>query len=161
MTRGIVKLGTIVFDTVSKVEGMLTMACIDMDDNENYLFQPSSLNPETRQPSDKLWLTKSRLTGTSIDVVDLPLHVLGTECRDKATGFHGKAISLNYHINGCVHLDIKPEGLIEKTGCTIPAHEFDIRRLEGEFIKELSPKELKESKEKRPSPEFTVPKSNR
>lgn len=161
MKKKIIRLGTSVADSVTKMAGMLTIYNLDMDNNELYLFQPASLNPETQQPADRFWITKSRIVHGLSDHAELPLSVLGTPVRDKATGFKGIAISINYYINGCVHIDVKPSGFIEKTGASIGPVEIDIRRLEGPEIDELSDENLKESNKKFPSPTSNVPKSNR
>ena len=160
MKKKIIKLGVMVKDTVTEVMGMLTVYNLDMDGNELYLLQPAHLNPETQQPADRIWVTKNRINSIE-EEVDLPLSILGEEAMDKATGFKGTIISLNYYINGCVHADIKPMGVIEKTGSTIPTVEFDIRRLEGSCINELSEEEFIESKKKFPSPETLISKSCR
>ena len=152
--KTMIKLGTIITDKVTEVKGMLTMYNVDINHNEHYLFQPSALNPETKEPIDTFWLTEKRIVGGETISVSLPLEILDTQVEDKATGFNGTAISLNYHLNGCVHVDVKPKGIIEKTGATIKVREFDVRRLKGLAIKELSDIELEKSKVENPSPEF-------
>lgn len=152
MEKSILKLGQMVTDNVTGIKGMLTMYSEDMDNNVLYLFQPSKLNPETKEPVDRYWLSKSRVDAEDYKV-ELPLHILGTVVEDKATGFKGVAISIYYHISGCVHIEVKPKGLLENTGQSIKALEFDLRRLKGEAIVELSEAELEESKVKKPSPE--------
>lgn len=147
------KLGTIVTDNVTETDGMLVIYSIDMDKNQHYLFQPTALDPETRQPLDTFWITERRIVGGEKTHTKLPLNILGSEVQDKATGFIGTAITMFYHINGCLHLEVKPKGVIEKTGQTIKAHEFDIRRMRGKEIKELNDQELEVSIVDNPSPQ--------
>lgn len=156
----IVELGEMVVDNVTQLSGMLTLANIDADGNEFYFFQPALISSETLHPVDGFWLGKSRIDGGNVVEVELPLHVLGTVVVDKATGFSGKAIQVYYYQNGCVHLDVKPAGIVPKTGQPIPGKEFDIRRLKGEALVELTKSELKESKKKAPSPEVVTKRMN-
>lgn len=130
------KLGSMVTDKVTELHGMLTMYSYDMDKNVHYLFQPSRLNPETKQPVDTLWITETRIIGAQFTEIDLPIEVLGTEVTDKATNYTGTAINLYHHLNGCNHFGVKPKGQNEKTGDSIKAADFDIRRLKGAAIKE-------------------------
>lgn len=149
------KLGTFVKDKASKQEGMLTVYMTDESHNAFYCFQPKGLNPETMVPLDTIWLDPKRiLDGQEDNHVELPLNLLGTEVEDIATGFKGTAISLFYYQNGCTHFEVKPTGVIEKTGETIKAKEFDMRRLRGEAITALSAEELQQSKLDKPSPEY-------
>lgn len=147
------QLGTIINDKVTGLKGMLTILSIDMNKNIHYLFQPAGLNPETKHPLNTFWITEQRVVGGKKEKVDLPLNVLGTQVEDKATGFKGSAITLYYYLNGCIHFSVKPKGTVKKTGESIDATDFDIRRLKGDAIKELSKKELEVSKKKTPSPE--------
>lgn len=157
----VLKLGTIITDKASGLKGMLIILSLDMDNAVNYAFQPSGLNPKTQQPLDCLWLTKQRIiNGVEVDI-DIPVEILGSKVKDKATGFNGIAVQLYYYLNGCVHFDVKPKGVIEETGESIAVREFDIRRLEGKQIKELSETELSNSKKKTPSPEARPPFKNR
>jgi len=133
---------------------MLTMHQVDMSNNKHYLFQPSSLNPEDKQPAKTYWITEKRVIGGQETSVVLPLEILDTQVEDKATGFNGTAIALYYHLNGCIHIEIKPKGIIEKTGESIKPVELDIRRLKGSAIKEIDENELEKSKVEAPSPEF-------
>jgi len=148
------KLGTLVKDKVSELSGMLTILAVDVDNNLHYLFQPSLLNPKTKQPVDQFWITQSRVEGGEEMTVELPKEILNTYCEDIATGFNGTAIQIFYYLNGCIHVDVKPKGVIEETGESIKAKEFDIRRLKGPMIKQLSADELEKSKVTAPSPDF-------
>lgn len=147
------ELGTIVKDSVSDIDGMLTIFLVDMSGNRNYLFQPAAINPETLLPVRPFWVDPARVAGANPITVELPLEVVGTEVEDKATGFKGTAIALAYHINGCAHFAVKAKGIAPKTGQTVDAVEFDIRRLKGPAIKELTKEELDQSKKDKPSPE--------
>ena len=149
-----IKLGTMITDKVTGIKGMLTMYQVDISDNKHYLFQPAVLNPEDRQPAKSFWVTEKRVIGGEETTVVLPLEILDTQVEDKATGFNGTAIALYYHLNGCIHIEIKPKGIIEKTGESIKPVEFDIRRLKGIAIKEMDSNEFEKSKVKTPSPEF-------
>lgn len=150
------KLGTIVKDKVSDVKGMLTHYIIDMSKNENYIFQPKGLNPQDGQPLKSTWLDGARIVDGEQADVQLPLEILGTEAKDKASGYKGTIIALTLHINGCVHASLKAKGK-NPDGSTIDAVDIDIRRLKGDAIKQLTPKELKESEKTKPSP-VTIPK---
>lgn len=149
----IIKLNTMVTDAVTGMEGMLTMAIIDMDGTARYVFQPRGLNPETRQPVTRILLESSRVENGILEEVNLPMEVLGSEVEDIATGFTGIAVQINYHINGCVHFEVKPRGFLEKSGDSIEACDFDYRRLKGPAIKVMTEEELEVSKIKKPSPE--------
>lgn len=147
------KLGTMVTDKVTEIKGMLIMYNVDMTGNINYLFQPAGLNPEDYQPLDSFWIGESRIQKGVNTQVKLPLEVLGSAVEDTASGFKGTAISLSYHLNGCIHVDVKAKGTIKKTGETIKPCNLDIRRLKGKMIKPLTEKELEQSKVDAPSPE--------
>lgn len=147
------KLGTIVTDKVTGIEGMLTVHQTDMSGNQHYSFQPAGLNPEDRQPLDIFWVTEKRIEGAQIVSIKLPLEILGTEVEDKATKFKGTAIALYYYLNGCIHVEVKPKGVIEKTKQSIKSKEFDLRRLRGAAIQEMNEEELEKSKVIAPSPE--------
>lgn len=148
----ILKLGTIVSDTVSGTKGMLTHCCINMQENDCYIYQPAGLNPKTGQPVTAIMVDKARIKGASDIEVVLPLEVLGSTGEDTASGFKGTIIGLTYHINGCVHVEIKPKGTTKETGSTIESHEFDIRRIKGSKIKMVTSEKLAKSIKETPSP---------
>jgi hypothetical protein len=154
----IFELGTMVKDTVSKTEGMITHAQVDMDGQVSYIYQPRGLNPKTKAPVDRILINGIRISGGVIIDLGIPLELLGTKGEDIATGFKGTIVGLVIHLNGCIHVNIKPEGTLESTGATIEPQEFDIRRVKGPKITKLSNKELKESIKKSPSP-ITLPKN--
>lgn len=150
-----IKLGSMCTDIATGIEGMVTHLQIDMNMSEYYQFQPRGLNPKSGQPVDRMWLVEERIEGgmllTEADEPDLPTHVLGTIVEDEASGFKGMAVSLVYHINGCVHFNVQPKGL-QDTGAPIETCNFDIRRLKGEAIKPMTSEEQKQDEVKCPSP---------
>lgn len=147
------KLGVTVTENASELKGILTMYMTDASGNEHYQFQPGGLSHETKMPLPTYWIGKNRVVGGKEIAVALPKEVLDTEVEDEATGFKGKAVALYYHLNGCVHVDVKPKGTNEKTGEPLKAVEFDIRRLTGIAIKKLSEAQLQQSIKETPSPE--------
>lgn len=146
-------LGDMVKDTVSATEGMLTHLIIDMDKSERYIFQPKGLNPKTMQPVERISIDKARVFGGTESELEIPIHLLGTEAEDIATEFKGTIIGIIVHINGCIHVDIKPKGILKETGDTIASHEFDIRRIKINGKPYMSKFELKKSIKNNPSPE--------
>jgi len=145
------KLGKMVTDKVTGLKGMLTHFVLDQDGNRNYFFQPALLSKETGKPIDSYWLGDSRVVGGKEVQVSLPTEVLSTQVEDIATGFKGTACNVELHINGCVHVMIKPKGLNMK-GQPIDGLSFDIRRLKGKKVPKYSEEELEESTKKKPSP---------
>lgn len=157
----IFKLGTIITDKVTETEGMLTYLTVDLDNRVCYIYQPRGLNPETKQPVERIFIETSRISNAKTEEIDLPLHILGTQAEDIATGFVGTVTSIIYHINGCIHVELKPKGILKNTGATITACEFDIRRVKGKAITPLNSKQLKESIKDKPSPTNTIPRTQR
>ncbi len=149
----VLKLGTVCKDRATKLEGTLTHWIIEMDQHIVYLFQPRGLD-ENRMPVKKLLLGVSRLETEEGDfeTVEIPFEILGTKVADKASGFAGMAVQFVRHINGCFHVSIQPEGLIERTGLPIAICDFDLRQCTGDKIIELSETALAESRMARPSP---------
>ncbi len=145
-------LGNMVTDTISNTEGMLTHMQVHIGEHKEYIYQPRGLNPKNGQPVERIWLTEPRIKGGKWEDIDVPIELLGTKAEDIATGFKGRIVSLIYHLNGCLHVEIKPEGTNKDNGATTASAEFDIRRVKGEMIKPLKKKELKESITKTPSP---------
>lgn len=146
------KLNKIVKDKASGIKGMLTHYVTDEAGNEQYIFQPSGLNPETGGPVQAIFINEARVEGGEVSNVALPKNILGTIVEDEATGFKGTAIELTYHINGCIHFNVKPKGIIDKTGASIEAHDFDIRRLKGTAIPKITEEQKEKSQIKYPSP---------
>jgi hypothetical protein len=147
------KLGTIVTDSVSGTRGMLTHVMCAMNASLQYVYQPSALHPKTLQPVSRVLLNPARVEGGEEIEVEIPLHLLGTQAEDLATGFQGTIVELVMHINGCIHVEIKPSGTNPETGSTIEAHEFDLRRLKGDAIEPLEGEALEQSRKNKPSPE--------
>lgn len=148
-----IKLGREVLDEATQLLGMLTHLCIEIGYTQYYFFQPAGLNPETGQPIKGFWLVAGRVGGDDLYTeTELPVEVLGTKVKDKASGFSGMAIALHLHINGCVHLAVKPPGKLAKTGETVAAQDFDIRRLTGPAVPVLTEDEKESSQKKNPSP---------
>jgi hypothetical protein len=148
------KLGVTVTDNASSIKGILTIFSLDMGGGKLYGFQPAGLNPSTKEPISQFWLSENRISDSEMVDIDIPVHVLGSQVEDSTTKFKGMAIQLYYHLNGCVHIEVKPKGIIKETGESIKAVEFDIRRLKGIMIKKLSEKELVVSRKEKPSPEI-------
>lgn len=147
------KLGTMVKDIASGTTGMLTHCLINLDKQCAYIFQPKGLNPENMKPVNVIVIEASRISGAIIEDVDIPLELLGIHnVEDIASGFKGMIISLTIHLNGCVHAEIKPKGIIKHTGATIEPVDFDIRRLKIPGVKKLTEAELKKSTKSTPSP---------
>jgi hypothetical protein len=149
----IIKLGSLVNDTVTGLTGMVTHLQVEMNGNRYMLFQPRGLNPETGQPVKVIWGVESRFVGGEmVDEPELPFDVLGTEVQDLASGFEGTATGLCLHITGCVHITVQPKGVLAATGGPVDSVEFDIRRLVGPAIKKLSEKQRDADQRRKPSP---------
>lgn len=152
-----IKLGSEVIDAATGLTGTLTHLQIEMNGNRWYHFQPRGLNPENGQPVTGQWIVPNRINRPgpekAEDSVDLPLAVLGTHVEDAASGFNGMAVALTLHINGCVHFDVQPKGVQEKSGAVIKPCNFDLRRLRGAAIRVLGDFELEASRRQTPSPE--------
>ena len=150
-----IKLGIIVTDVATGLSGMLTHYQLETGGNKWYRFQPRGLSPETCEPVAAHWLNEERIKDAAklpAHQIELPMQVLGTKVEDIASGFAGTAIALIVHINGCVHVNIQPPGIVPKTGAAIACCEFDIRRVKGKFVPVLDDKARTESLTARPSP---------
>lgn len=148
-----VELGSMITDTATLLKGMLTHYVVLMGGSRRYVFQPHGLNPETGGPVDHFFIEPVRIKGGKVvPEPDLPLDVLGTQAEDLASGFSGTAIELCLHLTGCVHITLQPRGKLQKTGESVSAHGFDIRRLKGPAIKPLTEPQRQVSQEKKPSP---------
>lgn len=150
------ELGKMVGDKVSKTKGMLTHLFINMDLGKQYVYQPKGINPDTGTPVDVIMLEEARVMGGKETETDLPTQVIGSEATDIATGFKGTVVGLTLHINGCLHVEIKPAGTL-LSGNTIPTQDFDIRRVKGKLITPLNGTALKKSIEAKPSPSRRIP----
>jgi hypothetical protein len=158
------KLGTMVKDTVTGLEGMLTHLHVEGEGGHVlYNFQPRGLNPKTQEPVDDMWIAPNRIKGAT-EVPESPqlseaMKALNTEVEDQASGFKGIAVAAILHINGCVHLDVQPPGVVAETGKAIKRNDFDIRRLKGKAIKPLTEAQYEKSVAASPSPApFTPPR---
>lgn len=153
MKVSIIPLNTFASDSATGLPGLLTHLYLRSDGHQTYGFQPRGLNPEDKQPVKSLWVTADRLSSHAPrEDVDLPLQVLGTHVTEIASGFNGTATVLVLHTTGCLHVEVQPKGVVEKTGAAIESNNFDIRRLEGPALKKLTPEELKKDINSRPSP---------
>lgn len=147
-----VKLGSSVKDSVTGLNGAVTHMMVQSNGSRWYCFQPKGLNPEDGQPLKRIWVTPDRITGEMVNEPDLPVHVLGTEVIDVASGFKGTAIAITLHISGCVHVEVAPKGTQKKNGQVIDPCDFDIRRLSGKAIPEMTAEERERDQVKKPSP---------
>ncbi len=161
MLKTILQLGTVVLDSVTGLKGMLTHFHIDMSGNQNYLFQPQKLNPETGQPVDTYWLNSERVPLAKTIDFELPMHIIGKQAKDIGSGYSGTIIGITLHINGCVHAELKAKGFIKKSGEAIKAIDTDVRRLKIEGVKMLTPTALQASIKEAPSPAPISSRSNR
>ena len=157
-----IKLGTIVTDTVTGLEGMLTHLQTEMNGDKFYSFQPKGLDKKTLMPLDPIWVVEDRIEGgiemnMPIEIEDKIDDILGTEVEDMASGFKGTAICAVYHINGCLHVDIQPKGTNPETGKIIDRSNFDIRRLKGDALEEVTEQVEEDNKARFPSPAAIKP----
>lgn len=149
-----IKLGTTCRDSATGLMGMITHLLVDSDLKLSYAFQPRGLD-DKGQPLSRHLVEVSRLIGLkedSYENIESPVEVLGTQVSDKASGFSGMAVGLVYHISGCVHVVIQPKGRVKKTGQPISTADFDLRRCEGPAVPCLTPDEVANSQQKKPSP---------
>lgn len=153
------KLGTIVTDGITGVKGMLTHLVMCLGGNRYYVFQPRGINPKTLQPVKTTWIEEARVEGGVNVLYDAPVHILGRKGEDLGSGFKGAVTSLVYHINGCLHVSLKPKGIRPDDGATIDEHDFDIRRVKIEGIEPMTDEQIKEDIVKKPSPEPLPPKA--
>jgi hypothetical protein len=152
-TLMVIKLGSIVRDRPTNLGGMVTHMHIEMNRAIFYSFQPSGINPQNGEPLKALWCAIDRLEGGErIPFPPIPLHVLGTFAKDKASGFSGSITSVTLHISGCVHVSIQPGTSHPKTGGHIAAHDFDIRRVEGSAIPVMTEVQREKDETIKPSP---------
>ena len=134
------KLMTPVTDIATGLSGFATTLWVDTDHRVRYMFQPTGINPENGQPVDRIDLELGRLEGykeSDMEDIDIPLEVLGTHVRDRASGFEGTATILIKHPNGCCHVMVQPKGVLKKTNSPIQRRDFDMRQLEGEKVPNL------------------------
>src|SRR5688572_4761230 len=124
---------------------MLTHFHTDTSHNENYLFQPQKLNPETGQPVEAYWLDSERIPKAKVIDFELPLDLIGKQATDLGSGYKGTVIGITLHINGCVHADLKAKGVTKQNNEPIKAIDVDVRRLKIPGVKMMTPTELQAS----------------
>lgn len=147
------KLGTKVQDKSTNQEGMLTLMQLETNGNIYYYFQPRGTSPKTGEPLEGRWIVDNSIdNGVDVEPPYLPKEVLGTWATDNASGYAGNITSIRLHINGCVHVSLQSTVILDETGTVPLSVDFDIRRLSGVKIDNLSEEELEESKMTRPSP---------
>lgn len=147
------KLGTTIKDSASGLPGSLTHMNVDTGGNVLYLFQPRGLNPKTGAPLETYWISGDRVCfAETIGNPDFPQGILGSKAEDKASGFAGTVVSLTVHINGCVHAILQAAGRQPESLDMIKSVDFDIRRLQGSAIPNLSESERKADEKKKPGP---------
>lgn len=147
------RLGSLVTNTSSETDGMLTHLHIDLDKGRTYRFQPRGLSLEDGSPIKGSWIAAAAISGSEQVVEpEMPLHILNTQVTDTASGFTGTAIAVVLHISGCLHVTVQPKGKHPKTGGAVEPHEFDIRRLEGPALLKMTEEEREVSQKEKPSP---------
>ncbi len=153
MKLKLLALGETYTDHATLLEGTLTHWYCDMGHQIHYLLQPKGLTADG-QPMKKILLEQARISHSTEDIreIEVPTDILGTEVKDKTSGFTGMAVELVQHIHGCLHIIIQPPGLVKATGLPYKPTDFDIRECVGEKIPELSPAAHTESLVTRPSP---------
>ena len=93
----ILKLGVTVKDSATKTEGMLTHFLYSPN-SQCYIYQPKLVNPDTGLPAASIVLDAARIENGKLEEVDLPIDIINTDVKDKATGIEGKGILSLIHI---------------------------------------------------------------
>ena len=122
----VLKLGTFVKELVTGNEGVLTHMCVMIGGRIEYVFQPKGLNSSTGKPIESGFVQQEQISGGIFIEVDIPLFLLMEKAKDKNSGYSGRIVTLTYHINGCIHVCIKPKGINPATGNTFDALDFDL-----------------------------------
>jgi hypothetical protein len=152
------KLGTKVKDKSTNQEGMLTLMQVEENGNIYYYFQPRGVSPKHGEPLEGRWIVDTSVKyGVEVTPPYLPLDILGSYAKDNASGYEGNITSLRLHINGCVHVSLQSTQILKETGTVPLSVDFDIRRLSGEKIDNMTDEELEESKINTPSPVGVAP----
>ena len=147
------KLGTKVKDKSTNQEGMLTLMQVEQNNNIYYYFQPRGVSPKHGEPLEGRWIVDSSIEdGIEVTPPYLPIDILGSYAIDNASGYKGNITSLRLHINGCVHVSLQSTQILTETGTVPLSVDFDIRRLSGEKIDNMTEEEKEESQLKNPSP---------
>lgn len=149
-----IKLITPCKEKATGLKGRVTHAIVKTDKSVKYIFQPSGINPENGQPVEQMFIGPERLDvpKESLEEVEVPFEILGTQVTDMASGFNGMAIEFVRYTHGCFHVIIQPKGMLPKTKSPIKQHEFDLRQCTGPMIKQLDAQQLAQSRQKNPSP---------
>lgn len=96
------KLNVPVIDSITKTQGYLTHAYINLDENLQYRFQPSKLIGDNKF-ADAYYIPAKRIeNGTKIDVL-VPNEIIGTFVNHTLTEYCGIVNLLVIHKNGCIH----------------------------------------------------------
>ncbi len=119
----------IVTDKATCLSGRLQTIQIETNGCIYYSFVPVRLNPDTQLPNRAYWITAERIQKGKTHEVELPLEIIGRDCKDVVSGVQGMAITMSLHINGCVHVDLQPSGAT-KTGEPIERWNCSIRDLD-------------------------------
>lgn len=155
-----IKLGTQVTDTSTGQTGMLTLMQIELNNSRYYYFQPRAINKNDGLPSIGRWVVDAPIEGgIEIPDIKLPEGILGSAATDSASGLTGKITAIRLHVNGCLHVSLQSDKVLESTGTVPDSFDVDMRRIVGEKVPILSEEQLIESKEKNPSPESVRPYS--
>jgi hypothetical protein len=147
-----IKFNSFVTDSATGFKGIVDMLHFEIGGELTYRFQPSGLNPKSKEPLEHIWVKEGRLIGGErIPMPNYPLEVLNTEVEDIGTTFKGTAVSMAVHSTGCVHFNVQAKGKTED-GNAIKVQNFSILRLKGKAIKQLSETEAAKEREEKPSP---------
>jgi len=160
----VIKLGVSVLDKSTNQWGMLTLLQLEQGGNRYYHFQPKGINKKDGLPVSGRWVTEPVIMADLDQFIpdpNIPEGILGSFATDQASGFSGTIVSLRLHINGCFHVSIQSDQILEETGTVPEATDFDIRRLVGEKIPVFTEQGLKKDREENPSPERIRPYSPR
>lgn len=146
------KLGIPNMDLFSSVAGSAVFASIRGDGSQTVWFQPRGEGDEkTGELPDCYNLDPARLKDQTMEEVEIPDDVIGTEAEDEVTGFRGTISRIIVHQTGCVHLEIQPAGALPN-GALKPAYNFSILRLMGKALPKKTKAEVKKEKKTKPSP---------
>lgn len=147
------KLRSIVKDTATGKSGMITHSIHFPDGSVRYLFQPTGLDNETREPLKLISIDCTRINKSKPpqEEIEIPFEIFGTLVIDTASGYTGIATQIIRHMHGCLHVLVQSQETT-KSGHPVEACEFNYIQLKGKAI----PKESEEVKEKsrkdKPSP---------
>jgi hypothetical protein len=153
MNIRVFELESIITEAETGLTGMLTHWIYNRDGSLRYIFQPHGLNPEDRQPVDRICINPASIpASTPMIDFEVPDGILGSQVEDRASTFAGTAVSFVCHLDGCLHVRVQPKGVVQKTQAPIAATEFDLRRLKGDAIPVMTKAEREQSLVEKPSP---------